>query len=247
MVDSVFAGALAVHANPAAAVAPPGGGVPRIGDIAIPPDAAVAWFPLPVWEGAGVTRIQYFIDDERVCVLGQECVHGDDRGFADGQEITDDELPARVRIVLDHEAGVGTAIAYPTHGEDGDTAALPIELTVDPGTVEMPEKYPSQMRVYTWGEGIDGNIVFDYRFLNSRVPEIAGGLAPAINGAVRLRRGAGGTLEIDGRLAQYPSVEIIRDTQLENGYRSALIFTKAQESGGPINLYEPAEEFRANG
>jgi hypothetical protein len=103
------------------------------------------------------------------------------------------------------------------------------------------------MRVYTWGEGIDGNIVFDYRFLNSRVPEIAGGLAPAINGAVRLRRGAGGTLEIDGRLAQYPSVEIVRDTQLENGYRSALIFTKAQESGGPINLYEPAEEFRVNG
>jgi hypothetical protein len=62
-----------------------------------------------------------------------------------------------------------------------------------------------------------------------------------------VREGEDGTVEIDGRLAQYPSVEIICDHQLPNGYHSALIFTKPQESGGPANLYETGEEFDVAG
>jgi hypothetical protein len=42
-------------------------------------------------------------------------------------------------------------------------------------------------------------------------------------------------------------VEIIRDRQLPNGYRSTRIFTKEQESGGPLNLVEPGESFDVAG
>ena len=63
--------------------------------------------PSPIWPGYGVTRIQYFIDDDDVCLSGTGpdvvCGHGDDRAFATGAAIADYNLPARVRIVLDHE------------------------------------------------------------------------------------------------------------------------------------------------
>jgi hypothetical protein len=78
-------------------------------------------------------------------------------------------------------------------------------------------------------------------------PELIGGVAPAINGAIRVQQGPHSAVTIDGALAQYPSVEIIRDYVLPNGYFSSLIFTKAQESGGPLNLYEPGEKFSVAG
>ncbi|MET0459802.1 MAG: hypothetical protein ABW195_11180 [Ilumatobacteraceae bacterium] len=226
--------------------------VPTIGadNLVIPPGATVVEFPIPTWPGYGVTRIQYFIDDHDVCLSGAGpdvvCGHGDGRGFATGAAIADYALPARVRIVLDHETGVGTVVASATHGEDGEVEALPIETTAD-GPVELPDGSPSQLRWWTEGDGIDGNIVFDYRFVNSETPSFVSDIAPAINGAVRVRRGPDGTVELDGRLAPYPSVEIIRDQQLPNGYRSTMIFVKPQESGGPVNLYEPGESFAAEG
>jgi hypothetical protein len=174
------------------------------------------------------------------------CGHGDNRGFVTGQQITDYNIGARVRFVLDHEAGVGTVVSYATHGVDGDVSALPIELTLD-GLVGLPAAYPSQLRIWTEGDGIDGNIVFDYRFINSETPELLGGVAPAINGAIRVRRGPHNAVTIDGALAQYPSVEIIRDYVLPNGYRSIRVFTKAEESGGPLNLYERGEDFSVVG
>ena len=153
-----------------------------------------------------------------------------------------------VRIVLDHEAGLALVIAYPTRDSEGrEVPALPIELTVD-GPVSLPDYYPSQVRVWTRGDGIDGNIVFDYRFLNSLTPAAVGGVAPAINGAIRVRRPwYPDEVDIDGRLAQYPTVEIIRDHQLPNGFHSAEIFVKQQDSGGPLNLYEPGEPFAVRG
>jgi len=226
--------------------------VPSIGasNLAIPAGATVVGFPIPVWPGCGVTRIQYFIDDEHVCLSGTGpdlvCGQGDGRSVATGPAIADYNVPARVRIFLDHETGLGTVVAYATHGEDGEIDALPIETTAD-GPVELPDEYPSQLRWWTQGDGIDGNIVFDYRFLNSATPSFAGGIAPAISGAVRVRRGPAGTVRLDGRLAQYPSVEIIRDRRRPNGYRSTRMFVKAQESGGPVNLYEPGERFAAAG
>lgn len=226
--------------------------VPRIGasNLVVPSSASVARFSIPVWEGAGVTRFQFFIDDDRVCLSGTgpdiACGHGDARGFASGGALSDYNLGARVRIVLNHETGSGMVIAYATHGNGGDIDALPINLTVD-GGVRLPDDYPSQFRLFTHGEGIDGNIVFDYRFINSETPKSLAGAAPAINGAVRLQRGPHNTVQIDGRLAQYPSVEVVRDYQLPNGYWSTLILAKPQESGGPLNLYEPGETFVAAG
>jgi hypothetical protein len=228
--------------------------IPTIGagNLVLSADTTTTSFDIPIWKGHGVTRIQFFIDDEEVCISGTGpnigCGFGDARGFANGAGISDYDLPARVRIVLNHETGEGLMVAYPTHDGDGsEVAALPIDLTVDGPTRQLPDDYPSQLRLWTRGDGIDGNIVFDYRLLNSKTPELVGGLAPAINGAVRLRQGPNGTVTIDGRLAQYPSVEIIRDEQLPNGYKSTLIFTKAQESGGPLNLIEPGEKFAVSG
>lgn len=217
----------------------------------IPYGASMTEFPIPVWEGYGTTRIQYFIDDDEVCLSGTgpdiACGAGDDRGFATGQELTDYELPARVRIILDHEAGVAMVIAYPTHGEDGEVDALPIELTTNGPSGGLPDTYPSQVGTWTEGEGITGNVAFNYRFVNSVTPEFARDLAPAIAGRVRVRQGPDGEVLVDGDLAQYPSVEIIRDTELPNGYRSTVIHRRQQETGGPLSLLEEPSPFEAEG
>jgi hypothetical protein len=225
-----------------------------LGHLDVPEGAEVVTFPIPEWEGHGTTRFQYFIEDvgEDVCLSGTgpdvACGEGDNRDFAEGGAVDDYNLAARVRVVLDHEAGQAAVVSYPTHGSDGEVAALPVELTVDPGNVRLPDDYPSQVRVYTYGDGIDGNVVFDYRFVNSMTPEAAGGVAPGINGAVRVRQGENGTVEIDGALAQYPSVEIMRDRPGAGGeYQSEVIFQRRQESGGPLNLTEPSTPFEASG
>ena len=228
------------------------GGVPQIGEsnLVIPSNASAARFSIPVWKGAGVTRIQFFIDDDKVCLSGTvvdiACGHGDARGFAVGSALGDYNFGARARIVLNHETGNGMLISYATHGSDGEIDALPINVTVD-GGVKLPEDYPSQLRLFTHGEGIDGNIVFDYRLINSETPSLGAGLAPGINGAIRVQRGPHNIVQVDGRLAQYPSVEIVRDYQLPNGYWSTLVLAKPQESGGLLNLYEPGEKFAVAG
>jgi hypothetical protein len=131
---------------------------------------------------------------EDVCLSGVGpdigCGHCDGRGFAVGDEVTDYDLGAPVRIALDHETGLATLVAYPTHGTCGaDVDALPVEVTY-PTRVELPDEYPSQLRVYQHGDGVDGNVVFDYRFLNSETPELLGAAAPAINGSIRVRPGS---------------------------------------------------------
>jgi hypothetical protein len=223
-----------------------------LGPLDVPDGAEVVSFDIPEWEGHGVTRFQYFIEDEEVCLSGSgpdiACGEGDDRGFAEGEAAEDYNVASRVRVVLNHETGRAAVVSYPTHGGDGELPALPVELTIDPGNVRLPEDYPSQVRVYTYGEDIDGNVVFDYRFLNSMTPEAAGGVSPGINGAVRVRQGEDGTVDIDGAIAQYPSVEIMRDRPTANGgYDSEIIFQRRQESGGPLNLHEPSTPFEASG
>ena len=110
-----------------------------------------------------------------------------------------------------------------------------------------PPDSPSSVGIYDKGDGITGNIVFSYRFLNSQTPSVLAGVAPAINGAIRVQKGAGGSVAIDGTLAQYPSVEIIRDTVIPNGYRSTLIYTRRQASGSPKALFVPGSKFNAAG
>jgi len=217
----------------------------------IPYGASMTEFPIPVWQGYGTTRIQYFIDDQEACMSGTGpdmlCFGGDDRGFATGQELTDYELSSKVRIVLDHEAGVAQVIAYPTPRGDEEVEALPIDLTRDGPTGGLPDTYPSQVGMWTKGEGIDGNVVFNYRFLNAAIPEWSRDLAPVIHGNVRIRQGSDGQVLVDGKLAQYPSVEIIRDVEVPDGFRSTVIYQSEQESGGPLSLYEDPSPFEAEG
>jgi hypothetical protein len=118
---------------------------PRIGagNLILSGNTASTSFAIPVWKGHGVTRIQFFIDDERVCPSGTGpdigCGFGDARGFATGTRITDYDLPARVRIVLNHETGEGVIVAYPTNDGDGtEVTALPINLTIDGPTRQLP-------------------------------------------------------------------------------------------------------------
>ena len=218
-------------------------------DLRIADGAEVVTFDIPTWEGQGVTRLQYFIDDAEVCLVpvAAACGRGDDRTFVEGAAIGDYNVGARVRVVLDHERGIATVVSYPSHNSDGsESAALPVDLVFDPG-VTLPEDYPSQVRVFTHGEGVDGNVVFDYRFLNSRTPRAIAGVSPGIHGAIRVRRGSGSDVLIDGVLAQYPSVEIIRDRARGSGYSSSMIYTRQQASGGPSNLYRPGTEFSESG
>ncbi len=167
-------------------------------------------------------------------------------GFADGQSITDYNLAARVVIILDHDLGRATIVAYSTHGAGGAIGALPIEVTMGPKGSYPPDR-PSSVGVYEKGDGVTGNVVFSYRFLNSQTPSAIAGVAPAINGAIRVQKGAGGSVAIDGMLAQYPSVEIIRDTAIPNGYRSTVIYTRTQASGSPKALFVPGTKFNAAG
>lgn len=214
-----------------------------------PPGTEIVHFEIPVWEGHGVTRLQLFIDDRpsgEVCFVfdtEETCGRGDDRGFAQDDDAADYNLSSRVRVLLDHENGIGTAVSYPTINSDGSLEpALPVDFYLNPGTT-LPPDYPSVFRQYTTGEGIDGNIVFDYRFLNSHTPSQLGGVSPAINGLVRVMQGPNGTVEMDGLFAQYPSYEIMRD---RNGTTN-VIYQRQQEAGGPSNLYEPSTDFVAAG
>ena len=80
---------------------PSGGGRPTPGasNMSVPASASTASFGIPKWRGSGVTRIQYFIATDRVCLSGTgpdiACGHGDNRGFVVGQQIRTRELTIR--------------------------------------------------------------------------------------------------------------------------------------------------------
>ena len=205
-----------------------------------------ASFAIPIWRGFGTTRLQFFIDDNKVCMNGVGvdifCGHGDNRGFAKGEDVYDYDLPSRVRIVLDHETGVASIFIYVTHGPDGEVAPLPLKV-FDDAVLELPIDFPSSVSIYRKGDGVDGNVVFSYRFLDPLIPALIGGVAPAIDGAIRIRQGPHNTVKVDGRIAQYPSLEIIRDERLGGVEYSNTIFQRRQSSGGPIHLYLPGTDF----
>jgi hypothetical protein len=202
--------------------------------VEVPAGAAVATFAIPRWRGEGRTRITFFIDDEEVCLVGGApaalCGHGDGRDVVSGHDIAEADVPARVRIVLDHDAGVATVIASASRTIDGrDVAALPIGL--DEGA------HPSWVAPTL----VDDRIELDYRFVNSLTPAALAFAAPAITGRVAIARTEDGGVAIDGELSQYPTVEIVRDDPTHA--TSALVFVRRQESGGPLNLYERRQPF----
>ncbi len=204
----------------------------------------VAQFPIPVWEGHGRTRLQLFIMPQSVCLIpgfSPTCGDGDDRGFVTGDQIADYDVPARVKILADHERGLATVVAYRTHDGNGEVAALPIEMRNMGNVAALPEvEYPSLLRQY--GPGIEeirnGGIGFDFRFINSVTPEIVAGAAPAIIGAVLLERADDGQVSINYTGSPYPSLEVIRDTFDDDEMpTSTLVLTHEQNTDDPWGLY----------
>ena len=155
------------------------------------------------------------------------------------------DLPARVRVVLDHETAPVRSIAYATYGDDGEVAAT-ADRDDRRRPVDLPDDYASQFRLWTDGDGIDGNVVLDYRFLDSETPSWSGGTRRRSTGR-SASAGPRRHVEIDGRLAQYPSVEIDPGRAVAERHRSTVIFTKAQRVGRSANLVEPGERFDVAG
>jgi hypothetical protein len=204
-------------------------------------------FQIPKWPGQGVTRMQFFIDDNKVCLAPIEatCGFGDNREFANGAELGDYNLSSRVRIVLNHETGVAQVLAYPTHNLDGtDEPALPI-LLIENAKRSMPPKNYTSVR--TLGSS-DTSFSFDYLFYNSKTTPANAGFGPGISGFHTITRGTNGEVNFGGSLAKYPSVEIIRDHGDGNGgFNSELIYTREQNSGSPKSLFLPSTPYTAKG
>ena len=73
-------------------------------------------------------------------------------------------------------------------------------------------------------------------------------IAPAINGIIQVRPVEGtNEVEAHGVIADYPSIEIIRDIPTGNGYTSEAIYQYQREAGGPENLYEFGRTFEVTG
>ena len=72
------------------------------------------------------------------------------------------------------------------------------------------------------------NIAIQFRFLDSLIPQGAGGVSPAVDGLLRFSR-AGDLLGIDGVLYMYPSMEIIRD-----GRQGPNLVYSYTQQGGPL-------------
>lgn len=204
----------------------------------------VAQFPIPVWEGHGRTRLHLFIMPQSVCLIpgfGPTCGDGDNRGFVTGDQVADYDVPARVKILADHERGLATVIAYRTHDGNGEVRALPIEMRNMGNIAALPDvEYPSLLRQY--GRGIDeiraGGVGFDFRFVNSVTPSIVAGAAPAIIGAVLLERADDGQVRIDYTGSPYPSLEVIRDSYDDDEMMtSTLVLTHEQNMDDPWGLY----------
>jgi hypothetical protein len=71
------------------------------------------------------------------------------------------------------------------------------------------------------------NLVLQYRFFDSFVPQGAGGVSPAVDGLIRFQR-AGASMRIEGKAEFYPSMEIIRDSSVG----SSRVYDYTQ-TGGP--------------
>lgn len=213
-----------------------------IGDYDSELDEAVD-FVIPVWDGYGITRMNFFIMPQSICLIpgiSPTCGQGDNRGFVSGAEIGDWSVPARVKLILDHEAGVATVIAYRTHNGIEEVPALPIDLENVNNIRKLPPDYPSSFRIYDDGirEIREGGIGFDFRFINSVTPEPIAGLAPAITGAVLVEQLSEGRVSIDFVRTPYPSIEIIRDSyNPDNSLSSTLIWTQTQNVDDPWGLF----------
>lgn len=214
----------------------------RIADFDSDLDEAVD-FVIPVWEGYGITRVNFFIMPQSICLIpgfSPTCGEGDNRGFVTGAEIGDWSVPARVKLILDHEAGVATVISYRTHDGTSEVPALPIDLENVNNIRKLPPDYPSSFRIYDdkIQEIADGGIGFDFRFINSVTPEPIAGLAPAITGAVLVEQRSNGRVSLDFVRTPYPSIEIIRDSyNPDNSLSSTLIWTQTQNVDDPWGLF----------
>jgi hypothetical protein len=213
-----------------------------------PAGTRAAMFSIPKWPGYGVSRMQFFINDDEVCLVPKvapTCGHGDNRSFAAGSQIGDYNLPSRVRIVLDHERGSATVLSYPTHNTDGSsTPALPV-IHVDNPKNPIPPKFPSSVRTL---DSSSSSFSFDYLFYNSKAGPNTDGLAPGVYGSHTVAKAGSGMVGFSGCLGRYPSLEIIRDRGDGAGaYNSSLIYTRQQESGSPKALFYPCTSYGVKG
>jgi hypothetical protein len=218
--------------------------------IDIPAGSARAQFPIPKWPGYGVSRMQFFINDNEVCLgvggypkTSKNCGKGDNRGIASGAAIGDYNLGARVRVVFDHERGLASVIAYPTHQTDGSEKAALDVIYIPKARYPIPPSFPSSVR----GLGGDSDeFSFDYNFVNSNAARLEPG--PAIYGRHRVSKAGGGNVQFEGCLGQYPSFELIRDrSDGSGGYSSNLIYSRKQASGSPKALLAPCSNYGATG
>ena len=191
--------------------------------------------------------IQYFIDDDDVCLsgtgptwpagtatIGRRRRRGDHGLQPPGQGAHRARPRARDRY--------GRRLCDARRGRRGRRAA---DRDDRRRPVELPDDHPSQFRRWTEGEGIDGNIVFDYRF------EL-GDAEPRRRHRAGHQRGhpdparPDGTVRIDGRLAQYPTSR----SSATGSCRTATAPRSSSSGAGvrrPLNLFEAGERFDVAG
>ena len=193
----------------------------------MPAGTTTAMFSIPKWRGYGVSRMQFFINDDDVSVclipkprVSATCGHGDNRSFAAGSQIGDYNLPSLVRVVLDHERGSAIVLLYPTHNADGsNTPAVPV-VHIDKPKSAVPPKYPSSVRTL---DSSASSFSFDYLFYNSKAGPNTAGFAPGIYGSHTVAKAGGGQVGFSGCLGRYPSLEIIRDRVSTANLLSSLV------------------------
>jgi hypothetical protein len=188
---------------------------------------AKASFSIPKWQGFGRTRVNFYIKADLACLV--ICLYGDGTG---DRPVNDYEASSRVRVVLDHESGKGYVTVVHS------TAALPFQgatiaqrpLKVGAGPYDQraaggDANFVNNVKVA--GLSSSENLVLQYRFFDSFVPQGAGGVSPAVDGLIRFQR-AGASMRIEGKAEFYPSMEIIRDSSVG----SSRVYDYTQ-TGGP--------------
>jgi hypothetical protein len=191
------------------------------------PEDAKASFSIPKWPGFGRTRVNFFIKADLAC-LGI-CLRGDGTG---PRPVNEFEPSSRVRFVLDHENGKAFVTVSHSTAElpfQGATIAQrPIKVGAGPYDQRAAggdANFVNNVRVA--GLNPADNLVLQYRFFDSFVPQGAGGVSPAVDGLLRFSR-VGSNMRIEGKAEFYPSMEIIRDSSKG----SARIYDYTQ-TGGP--------------
>ena len=175
------------------------------------PEDAKASFAIAKWPGFGRTRVNFFIKADLSC-LGI-CLRGDGTG---PRPVSDLEPSSRVRFVLDHENGKAYVTVSHSTAEvpfqGASIAQRPIKVGAGPYDQRAgggDANFVNNVRVS--GLSASENLVLQYRFFDSFVPQGAGGVSPAVDGLLRFTR-AGTQMRIEGKAEFYPSMEIIRDS-----------------------------------